>query len=305
MIEIAVIIVNYNLTKEVKNLLSSIYNHVNLNNIKIFVVDNSSPDRRIEGLSLIFPFVEFIYLKNNRGFGSANNYVFKNYEANFYLLLNPDSILIDDAICKLIKFIKSHQEAGIVGPMLLNENGTIQESARKFPGIMSELLNLFGLGELFFKIIKRNRHKISTRSYYVTDFVYGSCLLIKNEVLKKIGYFDERFFLFSEETDLCYRVKHETEYKVYYVRDIKVIHLGGKITNANRSNRIKLNLSSQLLFYEKNYSFPRIIILRILNIIKIIIMIIFIPFFAPRGEKKEYFKNFKYLFDLYLNTIIS
>lgn len=300
MIEIAIIIVNYNLAEEVKSLLESIFKFVKVNNFKVFVVDNNSSDRSIENLKEKFPLAEFIFLNTNLGFGHANNFIFKNYKAKYYLLLNPDTILVNDVVSDLVRFAKANQDAGIVGATLLNEDGTVQHSARRFPGILSEFMNIFGMGEKGFKLIKKIRHKISNKSHYETDFIYGSCMLIKSEVLEKIGYFDEKFFLFSEETDLCYRLKKYSNFKVYYYRDAKILHSGGKITNQNKSKRIKQNLSSQLLFYEKNYSFIKVLILRILNILIICLRIITVPLFVPRNKIKEYFKDYFYLIKFYL-----
>ncbi len=300
MIEVSIIIVNYNLTKEVEALLDSINSCVNLKDCKIFVVDNCSADNSIKDLVPKFPIVEFIFLDTNYGFGNANNYVFKNYKANYYLLINPDSILVEDIVIKLKNFMTKHEDAGIVGPLMLNEDGSVQESARKFPGIFSELTKLFGLGEIGFKLTKKIRHLFSDKLFYQTDFVYGSCMMIKSRALDEIGFFDERFFLFSEEIDLCYRLKNNTSFKVFYFKEAKVIHLGGQVTNQNKINRIRINLESQLLFYKKNYSKIKLLTLKILNVLTISLRYITVPFFASKNRRKEYYNTYKYLLQLYI-----
>ncbi|MBI9070463.1 MAG: glycosyltransferase family 2 protein [Melioribacteraceae bacterium] len=299
---LCIIIVNYNLTDCVKNLLISIEKYVADIDCEIFVVDNNSQDRSIEKLAEQFPKVKFKMLKTNYGFGHGNNEVLRNYESKYYLLLNPDTYLEENLPKKFYDFMEHNSDVGIAGPVVLYENGRIQGSAQNFHNLTNEFWDLFGLLGYYVAIKKRLKNTLTkSKEFYNTDYIFGSCMMIRNEVIKKTNGFDEDYFLFAEETDLCYRAKKLCgEYKTVYWKNGSIRHLGGEITNKIKSQRVKWTYESKLIFFRKHYSSLKVLIIRfviVLNLIKKIL-----PYMFNSNLKKE--KDFKrvlvYLIKYYL-----
>lgn len=298
--KIAIIIVNYNLAEDVAILLESIDKHLSNMNCTTIVVDNNSPDRNIEILKDEYPEVRWELLKTNYGFGHANNYALNKYEADYYLLLNPDTRLVEDCLTPMIEFMESHKEYGVIGPKILYEKGGIQESAMKFPNITQEFLNVFGLTPRLIGWGKKLRNKLFDEAYYETDFVYGSCFFMRKAVLDLTGGFDTDYFLFTEEVDLCYRLKRDTKYKVAYLRTTVIEHASGKITNKVKWKRIKYTSESKLLFWVKHYTKLYSLLCRILNAASFFIRFILVPIKKKRSEWQEHYHIYWYLTKLYL-----
>ena len=270
-----IIIVNYNLTESVKNLLFSIQQETTNILYKIIIVDNNSPERNIENLQSEFPDVTFEFLNTNYGFGHANNCAIKKYPSDYYLLLNPDTLVIDNCIFELYKFLEGNKEFGIISPLTLNENKTIQYTHRKFPNIFEEFMGLLGLQEISYRFIRIVEHRFRNRILLEPDFIYGSAMMIRKEVFERIGYFDEGFFLFAEETDLCYRLRKETKIKIGLLRNVKLVHAGGRIISTDMSLRIRHILQSKLIFLMKHYSPLKRNLLRFIISLAIVERIVF------------------------------
>jgi len=293
----SIIIVNYNLNDSVSSLVDSINKWTTGFNYEIIIVDNHSDDNSIEFLENKYSNLKVIFLDQNYGFGYANNIGMKHAKGTYFVLINPDCLLIDNSILHTINFLEKHPEIGLAGHSLLNEDGTIQYSARKFPNIWEDILRIFGLAELNFKFHNKVTAILCNNDFYYTDFVYGSCMFIKRAVYEKIGGFDEKIFLFAEETDLCYRVYKNTDFKISIYLGTKMIHADGKITNKNLPQRIKLSNESKLYFYNKHYSKYHVLLLRSVNILIFIIRFLLQCFNLPL--KIKYCKIYSYLIKFY------
>jgi GT2 family glycosyltransferase/glycosyltransferase involved in cell wall biosynthesis len=230
-----VIYVNY---KSTKGLIKSIESLNNKNSVKynlhIIVVDNSSEEdnRRVKDL---IPGIKLIRNKKNVGFGAAINQALKYCFSKYIILLNPDTLVIDGFIEASIRFIDQNDNIGILGPMIFDEDGGVQGSARSFPTILT---SLFGRNSPITKIFPKNS---ITRSNILTnqcdgktpmevDWVSGACMVVRREAMQAVGGFDERFFLYWEDTDLCKRIR-DAGWKVVYFPEAKVIHSVGKSSN--------------------------------------------------------------------------
>ena len=253
-INISIIIVNYNLADNIRILLKSIQNYTSGINYEVIVVDNNSPDRTIEELADEFSDFQFNFLNTNFGFGHANNVGFSKSKGEYLLLLNPDTYLIDNLLFNLYKIAKDNLEFGIIGPRLLYPNGDFQVSTGNFPNILSEIGNLSGLITPVIKIVNFFKFCLFKKNIYYVDFIYGSCMMIKSELFNKLNGFDEDYFLFTEEVDLCYRTWNYSKYKVVYSFDEKIVHLKSLITGSNLAVRMKLGYESKLKFFKKHYS---------------------------------------------------
>lgn len=252
--DIAIIIVNYNLTQEVRKLLLSIREHIKKENIQIVVVDSNSPDKSIYSLVETFPEVKFIFLDKNYGFGYSNNIGVKQVPAKYYLFLNPDTHFFMDSISDLYFFMEEHPTFGVVGPQLVYENGDKQISGLRVHNLLYVLLDIFQLLSPFISLEILFKEKLSSENYYFVGYVLGACLMVRQEVLKKVGLFDEDYFLFAEEVDLCLRIKKYTNYKIVFWKGTTVVHSKGKITNKIRAQRIQWSYESILIFLKKHFS---------------------------------------------------
>lgn len=227
------IIVNYNHSDVLMDCVESIYKTINEIEFEIIVIDNSSKDEGIEIVKEKFPKIKLIRNKQNVGFGSANNQGFKISKGETILFLNPDIVLSKSAVNDMLIYFNSHENIGALGPKMLSMDGTLQFSCRSFPDIWTGLFNRYSLMS---KIFKNN--KFSTR-YLLTDFDHneikevdwlsGSCMMISRKDFKKVALFDENYFLFNEDVDLCKKLKNQG-HKIVYYPYAKVYH---HITSSN------------------------------------------------------------------------
>jgi len=251
MIDVSIIVVNYNLTNEVRNLLNSIKKYVRDINFEVIVIDNNSQERDIEGLVYEFPEFKFELLNTNYGFGHGNNVGVKKTSGKYLLLLNPDTYLINNLPSNLYNFAIKHPEIAVIGPLLIYEDGGLQTSFAKFPNLRQEISLLFRPFKLISRLFLKLKMRFSGVCFDV-DFIFGSCMFIRREVFDSVNGFDEDYFLFTEETDLCYRLKKEN-YKICLYKKAELVHLKSKITDREPLKRFKQTYKSKMLFFKKHY----------------------------------------------------
>jgi len=241
-IDVSIIIVNWNTRDLVTQCLQSVYDSIAKLNFEIILVDNASTDDTVETVHCKFPQVRLIENTENVGFARANNEAIRISHGRYVLLLNSDTIVQVNALDALVCFADRHPEAGIVGCRLLNTNGSVQPSWAQFPTVWSEIL-----GQNF-----RKWRPLADGSAYDVDWVGGACLLARREAIDEIGLLDEGFFMYSEETDWCYRMV-KLGWRVYYFPGAEVIHLGGG-SSCQASERMATQLyKSKLRFFRKHY----------------------------------------------------
>lgn len=232
MVDLTIIIVNYNSTPDLINCLYSIYNSKFKLSFEIIVVDNYSRDRLTlrKEISARFPSVKIVLNEKNIGFAAANNIGLLMAQGKFCLLLNPDTIIMNDAIMKLVEFIQGNDETGMVGPLIFDAAENIQfYCGRSFPSILTECFHHSGIERLFPKSRLFGHYLMTYWDHKTTrmvDLIEGSCMLVRKEALEKVGYMDERFFLFGDDVEWCYRFKQKG-LKIYLVAEAKIIHKRG------------------------------------------------------------------------------
>jgi O-antigen biosynthesis protein len=298
MTRVAVVIVNYNLADDVGRLIGSIRKHTRDVDYRIYVVDNGSIEPGFDRLRRDYPDVEYIVLEHNRGFGAGNNAALRLAEADTYFLLNPDALLVENSIKKTIDFMTERPEYGIVGHRQVYEDGSVQETARSFPSLVEEFFALFGLNERLFRLRKRLRRVFFDKPHYRTDFVYGSCMAIRREVVEATGGFDEDFFLFAEETDLCYRALR-AGYPTGFFRDAVMIHAAGKVTAKVKSDRVRRIFESKLLFVKKHYGAGRRFLFRALVRLQLALRRSSLPLAVERDKRDEFKRVYRELGEIY------
>ena len=252
---LSIIIINWNTHDLLGDCLESIEQNRDGLDVEVIVVDNASTDGSQEMVQNRFPYVKLLQNRKNLGFARANNQGLSISRGRFIMLLNSDTLLQPGALFTMVSFMDMHSDVGIVGAELLNRDGTLQPSWAKYPSLLSELL-----GANF-----RGRKQFYTKDgspAYEVDWVGGACLLIRRSTMEQVGNLDERFFMYSEELDWCYRTRL-LGWKICYLPGASVIHLSGQ-SSRHASQKMKVQLyKSKLLFFCKHYGRQRTILLTV------------------------------------------
>jgi GT2 family glycosyltransferase len=252
--DISIIIVNWNTRNYLGDCISSLPEGVGAFSFETFVVDNGSRDGSPEMVGREFPAVQLIANRANRGFAAANNQALRLAKGRYVLLLNPDTRVHKGSLEKMVKFMDEHVEAAACGPLLLNEDGTAQHAARRFPTFAYALASktVFGRLGLF-----RGSHDfvrmrgVSFDHTIEVDQPSGAALFIRRDSLEKIGLLDEGYFIFFEEVDLCHRLK-DAGYRIYLCPEARVTHYGGRSRRQNRTQVTLANAESMLRYFRKH-----------------------------------------------------
>jgi len=252
-LDLSVVIVSWNVKEYLVKCLSSVNNNVKNLSYEIIVIDNNSSDGTAEMIRQEFPEIKLTINRENVGFARANNQAFAQCNGRYILLINPDTYLIDNSINRLIEFLESHKEVGVVGPRLLNPNKSIQYICFDFPSLFSELLNSLNLDNLVRKkLFKSKLAGLMERGIpFEVDWVSGACLILRSQILNEIGDLDEKYFLFSEEMEWCFRIKARG-WKVFLMGNVFVIHYGSRSTKQNIHQMLIQRQKSRHIFF-KNY----------------------------------------------------
>jgi GT2 family glycosyltransferase len=251
-LDLSIIIVNWNTRDLLTRCLQSVYDTMSNLDFEVIVVDNASNDGSQAMVRQRFPQVRLIENDQNVGFASANNQALTVSQGHYSLLLNSDTIVLPHALEKMAQFADAHSEAGIIGCRLLNSDGSLQKSWASFPTFWSEVL-----GRNF-----RVRRQVEGEPLaYEVDWVGGACLLVQLAAINEVGLLDESFFMYSEETDWCFRMRRQG-WKVYYLPGVEVIHLGGgSASRANATQLVRL-YDSKIRFFRKHYGARQTSLLR-------------------------------------------
>jgi N-acetylglucosaminyl-diphospho-decaprenol L-rhamnosyltransferase len=242
-LDLSIIIVNWNTRDLLDQCLRSIYGTSQDLIFETLVVDNGSADDSLAMVRQHFPQVRLVENQANVGFARANNQGIRLSRGRYVLLLNSDTIVLPHALKEMVRFADACPDAGIVGCKLLNGDGSLQESWASFPTFWSEVLGRnFRARRLVGKMLLT----------YEVDWVGGACLLARRAAIDEVGLLDESYFMYSEETDWCFRMTQQG-WKVYYLPDVEVVHLGGG--SASRANAIQLVrlYESKIRFFRKHY----------------------------------------------------
>lgn len=224
--ELSIVIVNYktkNLTKECVKCIKRA--RLNLEH-EIIVVDNGSRDGTAGEFKDILPDVKVLRVPKNLGFAAGNNLGIQTAKGKNILILNPDIVIKSGEIEKMVFYLNSHPEIGILAPKLLNPDGTLQYSCFHFPKFFTPFYRRTFLGNLPFGEAELKEYLMSDwdhKEIREVDWCLGACLLVKKEDFLSMGFFDEDFFLYFEDADLCRRF-HEAKKKVVYFPEASVIH---------------------------------------------------------------------------------
>jgi hypothetical protein len=260
---LSVIIVSFNTCNLLRQCLQTLITEASDVSYEIIVIDNASIDGSADMVAQEFPDVQLIRSQENLGFAAANNLGFAQARGHYVVLLNSDAFLKPQAITKALAYMQADPTIGVGGASLVGTDDTWQPSARMFPSLINHFLTLSGLSakypqSRFFGRVDRTWADPNQAA--IVDWVPGAFSIMPFHVLDEVGYFDESFFLYYEEVDLCKRIQAKG-YNIWYWPDVEVVHLGGESSKTMKALNISAagkqislwQMRSALLFYRKHY----------------------------------------------------
>jgi GT2 family glycosyltransferase len=230
--DLSILIVNWNAAHYMKLCLASVYREVKGIEFEVIVIDNASYDGSAELLRAEFPQATFIQSDQNLGFIRGNNLLFKHARGRNILLLNPDTEIIGNALQRMLGYLESLPQAGVIGCRLVNADGSVQtNSIQTFPTILNQVLDADFLRRRFPNSSLWNLKPLYDDSGVPVevDSVSGACFMIKRSIFERVGLMSEDYLMYGDDIDLCFKVK-KAGYKVYYTNSSRVVHYGGKST---------------------------------------------------------------------------
>lgn len=256
--DISIIIVNYNVKDLLDNCVSSIYKAAGEKyKVEIFVVDNNSIDKSADLIKKKYPDAIVIENDKNIGFSKANNIAIKQATGKYILILNPDTVLEESTFDKMINFVEKNSNTGAVTSKLILTNGKLDSACRRsFPVPSVAIPRMLGLSKLFPQskaFAKYNLTYLDDDKTYEVDAICGAFMFIPKTVLDKVGYFDEDYFMYGEDLDLCYRIK-KAGYKIFYYPEVTTIHFKGESTKKTHLSYVNNFYGAMRIFVRKNFT---------------------------------------------------
>lgn len=262
MVDLTISIVTANNKELILDCLKSIYEDTNGLSTEIYVVINASSDDSEEAIRKSFPEVRLIVNEKKLGFTHNHNIVIRRSTGKYVLVLNDDTVILDGALKKMVDFMESSADVGILGPKILNPDGTLQWScgrswSHKFEYFKSALLSPF-LPFLRKKHFRRT-HEVS--------WVTGACFLMRSEAADTVKPFDENIVIYYEDGDLCYRMI-QAGWKVVFYPEVEIIHYHGQTRKKHLARDTLVSYQSRLYFFSKHYGRLTMYLVRMLTILE-------------------------------------
>jgi GT2 family glycosyltransferase len=258
-IDVSVIIVNYNSFHLLKECLDSLIRFTKDIKYKIIIVDNNSTEGDVAKVISIYDNVVLIKNKVNLGFAAANNIGIEHSKGKYFLFINNDIVFNENTVKKIFNFAESINEDVFIGCKLLNLDGSHQVSIVDFDNITNSFGENFFLYKLFRKSSALNRYHLNfktIREPIEVDIIKGAFMFCSSSAIKKLSGFDSRFYFYGEEADLCYRFK-ELRGRIFYFPNTCVIHVGGASADRNEWLKFKNQHLSKIKRYQKHIKNPR------------------------------------------------
>lgn len=262
-LDLSILIVTYNSSGLIGALLDRLAQEIEGLSAEVIIVDNASQDNTAALVSQQYPWVRLIASKKNLGFAAGNNLASRMAGGRHLLLLNPDAIPDAGALRLAVSMLDQHADVGLAGGQLRGADGQHQPSARMFPTLRDEFFTLSGLAARFPRnafFARLDRRWADAEQDALVDWIPGAFVFIPARVFASLGGFDERFFMYYEEVDLCQRIQ-QAGLKTYYWPTLKAMHIGGESAKTVKSARISKSgsqleswrMRSGLLYYRKHH----------------------------------------------------
>ena len=254
--DLAVIVISTNEARWLRACLTTVFEHAGGASLDVVVADNMSTDGTADLVGSEFPQARIV-ASENRGFGHANNRGLETTSAEFVLFLNPDTEVVEGSFADLVEVMRRRREIGVIGVRQVGSDGELQPSIRRFPTVLRSLCQALGSERWPFRASWTGERVLDPAAYEretQCDWVSGSFMLVRREALDRVSPFDERFFIYCEETDLCLRIK-EAGWSIVHLPVMTIVHHGG---NESASTRMAAQHGfSQRLYLHKHFPWPR------------------------------------------------
>jgi len=235
--DLSVVILSYNTRNLTEQVLRTVLDAASGLEVELFVVDNASRDGSADMVAEEFPQVRLLRNERNLGFAAGNNVALRQVTGRYVLLLNPDTIMRQDTLRRLVEFMDAHPEAGAAGCKILNPDGTLQLSSRRgFPTPLTAFCKMSGLSWLFPKhpvIARYNMTYLDPEEISEVEVLSGSCMMVRKKTMDQVGLLDEDYFMYGEDIDWCFRM-HAAGWKIYYAPTTEIIHFKGESGRAEQ-----------------------------------------------------------------------
>ncbi|MBU1992224.1 MAG: glycosyltransferase family 2 protein [Patescibacteria group bacterium] len=253
MTKVSCVIVNYNTKYFPRMCLEHLEKSKCGFDFEIIFVDNASHDESLEFLEKAYKDGKIKLIKSNKnlGFGGGNNLGAKNAEGKYILIMNPDIFVEPDTLQKMVDYMEKHQDTGVLGPKLIYYNGTVQDSCRRHMNYLTLIAKRTFLKKIppfkgmYEKYVMNDADYTQTRE---VDLLVGACFMIPRKVYEQVGGFDERYFLFMEDFDLCREI-HKKGHKIVYFPETQVLHYHKRLSQGS-----VLRLLTKKVFWIHNHS---------------------------------------------------
>ena len=311
MVDLSIVIVNYNVKHRLRECLQSIYGNTKKISFEVTVVDNNSSDGSVDMVKSEFPEVKLIENCKNLGFAKATNQGLKENRGRYILLLNPDTIVLPDALDKMVEFLEVNSHAGALGCKLLYPDGSLQRSCRSFPTLITAFFENTGLEKFF----PRNKLVAKYRMGYwdyddirEVDQPMGSALMISRKVFERVGFLDEQFYMFFEEVDWCFRAK-KRGWKIYFTPRAEIVHYGSQSARPTMPRMMILGYKSKHRFFRKHYGILSECMVKQMDLLGLILKTLYrtatLPINSIRGNNrgKEYSRGSREILKDYYTVI--
>lgn len=282
--DLSIIIVTYNSRRDIEKCLASLRDNSRGARVEIIVCDNASSDGTADFIVQHFPAVNLIRSAHNLGFGRANNLAAQHAHGRFFLLLNPDTWVEEDLAAAIVNFLDTHPEAGGCTPQHLNPDGTIQVGAiRELPTVESLFYQKTGLAYVFPHSRRFGRYCMTWWDHDEVREVEqaGACLALRREVFQQVGGFDESYFMYFEDVELCHAVR-AAGYKIFFLSYARVYHIGGQSAKQAVSKNFIEFYRSMCHYFRKHYGaagvWPVKIIIAVSELLMLLVLTLALPF---------------------------
>lgn len=252
--DLSVIVVNWNARELLRRCLASIQEQTQGITYEILVVDNASSDCSADMVATHFPDVGLIRNAENVGFAKANNQAISHARGRYILLLNPDTVVLDNALEQMVTFAEGEPQIGSLGCKILAPDGNIDfRCARRFPSLLTEFFSRTRLSKrfphnpLFGRFMMGDWDHNSSRE---VECLVGACMMVRREVIDQVGPLDEDFFMYGEDMEWCHRIK-KGGWQVFYYSEPQILHVGACSTAQNSAEMGVEYLQSMALFFRK------------------------------------------------------
>jgi len=297
---LSIIIVNWNTRDLVMQCLASVYAS-SPDKSEVLVVDNASTDGGAAAVSTYFSQVRLIQNRENVGFAQANNQAIQECTGRYILLLNSDTQVLPGGLETLVQFMETHPEAGAAGAQILNPDGSLQLSCYPAPTLTRELWRLLHL-DAFWPYGEYPMTGWNLESPREVETMLGACLILRRKALDQTGLLDQDYFMYSEEIDLCYRLRRKG-WRLYWMPLAKVIHYGGQSTQQVASKMFVQLYRSKILYFRKHHGRLSALVYKLILLITSVLRVVLSPLaWLERPPKRQ--RHF-YLTHNYLRLMVT